>query len=108
MGANHSSRVVQERQVIGQVEKKNVSQKFSCNSEKAFLLMKKQGCVPDLPGHRMPPVFTMKSLKIEPPLNQLKQTQCTVLLKVCARSSVGACPQLGSFSLKLALLVSNL
>lgn len=93
MGANHSSRVVQERQVVGQVEKKNVSQQFSYNSENEFLLMKKQGCVPDLPGHTMPPIFTMKSLKIESPLNQLKQTVhspfeglCTLLSAVPALS----------------------
>lgn len=42
MGANHSSRAVQERQVIEHVEKKNVSQQFSHNSEKEFLLMKEK------------------------------------------------------------------
>lgn len=52
-------------------------------------------CVPDLPGHRMPPTFTIKSLKIESPLNQLKQTQCTVLLNVCAHSSVLCLPSAG-------------
>lgn len=52
MGANHSPRAVQQTQVVEHVEKKNVSQQFSHNSEMEFLLMKKiKGCVPDLPGH---------------------------------------------------------
>lgn len=51
MGANNFPRAVQERQLREHIEKKRVGQRFSHNSEKEFLLMRKKGCVPDPPGH---------------------------------------------------------
>lgn len=86
MGANNFPRAVQERQLREHIEKKRVGQRFSHNSEKEFLLMRKKGCVPDPPGHWVPPNVTMKAF--ESLLNWLKQTQNAGPLKFCARFPV--------------------